>query len=324
MSIQIISPGALTTVQDYGRIGYGEIGLSPSGAVDTKAMEVANCLVGNEMGEAVLECTLFGPTIYFIKDNVIAVTGADMKPKVNDKEISMNTAVSVKAGESLALAFAEKGCRSYIAFAGGLEIKEYFGSKSTNIKCAIGGYNGRALKANDEILFVKPTSILLDMEKRIYKHTDTDVLPKIKIIRVVMGPQDDYFTSEGLQTFETGSYKLTNDSDRMACKLSGPIIASKQATDIISDGISLGSIQVSSSGQPMVMLSDRQTTGGYAKIGTVISTDIPRIAQCKPGDEIRFQRITLKKAHKLYKKHNRDMIKLQKKFKRRNRGNYEL
>ncbi len=313
MSIQIISPGALTTIQDYGRIGYGEIGFSPSGAVDTKAMETANCLVGNEMGEAVLECTLFGPTIHFTKDNVIAVTGADMKPKVSDKEISMNTAVSVKAGEDLVLAFAAKGCRSYIAFAGGLEIEECFGSKSTNMKCEIGGFHGRALKVNDEILFVKPTGILPDMEKRTYKLPDTDVSPKI--IRVVMGPQDDYFTSEGIHTFETGSYQLTNDSNRMACKLFGPIIASIQATDIISDGISLGSIQVSSNGQPMVMLSDRQTTGGYAKIGTVISTDIPRIAQCKPGDEIRFQKITLKEAHKLYKKHNKDMMKLQKKWK---------
>lgn len=312
MSIQIINPGALTTVQDYGRIGYGEIGFSPSGAVDTKAMEIANCLVGNEIGEGVLECTLFGPTIHFTQDNVIAVTGADMNPKVNDREIPMNTAVSVKAGEDLVLAFARKGCRSYIAFAGGLEIKECFGSKSTNIKCAIGGYHGRPLKATDEIAFVKPTSKLPDMEKRTYPYSDADASPKI--IRVVMGPQDDYFTEEGLHTFETGRYQLTNDSNRMACKLSGPIIASKQATDIISDGISLGSIQVSSNGQPIIMLADRQTTGGYAKIGTVISTDIPRIAQCKPGDEIRFQRITLKKAHKLYKNNRRDIIKLQNKL----------
>lgn len=313
MSIQIISPGALTTVQDYGRIGYGEIGFSPSGAVDSKAMEIANCLVGNEMGEAVLECTLFGPTIHFTKDTVIAITGADMKPKVKDMEISMNTAVALKAGEDLVLAFAAKGCRSYIAFAGGLGIKECLGSKSTDIKCAIGGFNGRALKANDEIQFVKSISILPNMEKRTYTHSDSEDSPKL--IRVVMGPQDDYFTSEGIHTFETGSYCITNDSNRMACKLSGPMIAGKQSMDIISDGISLGSIQVSSNGQPIIMLSDRQTTGGYAKIGTVISTDIPRIAQCKPGDKIRFQRITLKRAHKLYKKHRKEMIKLQRLFK---------
>ncbi len=312
MSIQIINPGALTTVQDYGRIGYGDIGFSPSGAVDTMAMEIANYLVGNEKGEGVLECTLFGPTIHFTKDNVIAVTGADMKPRVNDREIPMNTAVSVKAGEDLALTFAIKGCRSYIAFANGLEIKEYFGSKSTNIKIAIGGFHGRPLRPMDEIAFVRPISILPDMEKRTYQYSDTVASPKI--LRVVMGPQDDYFTSDGIHTFETESYQLTNDSNRMACKLSGPIIASKQATDIISDGIALGSIQVSSNGQPIIMLSDRQTTGGYAKIGTVISTDIPRIAQCKPGDEIRFQRITLKEAHKLYKKLRRDMSKLQKKL----------
>lgn len=312
MSIQIITPGALTTVQDYGRTGYGEIGFSPSGSVDASAMEIANILVGNKMGEGVLECTLFGSTLYFTCDNVVAVTGADMSPKINETVIPMNTAVTVKAGETLTLGFAAKGCRSYIAFAGGLQIEECFGSKSTNMKCAIGGLHGRALKANDEIQFVKPVAVLPVMEKRSYPKADIE--GSIKTIRVVMGPQDDYFTEEGIKTFETETYKLTNDSNRMACKLSGPVIQSKQATDIISDGISLGSIQVSSNGQPMVMLSDRQTTGGYAKIATVISTDIPILAQCKPGDAIKFESITLKQAQKLYKKHYKAMIKFQNKM----------
>lgn len=312
MSIQIVAPGALTTVQDYGRIGYGEIGFSPSGAVDAGAMETANILVGNDLGEGVLECTLFGPAIYFTWDNVIAVTGAGMNPKINESDVPMNTAIAVKAGQTLTLGFATKGCRTYIAFAGGLKIDESFGSKSTNMKCAIGGFKGRALKANDEIQFVKPVTTLPAMEKRVYVQKDAKASPKT--IRVVSGPQDDYFTTEGISTFETGSYKLTNDSNRMACKLSGPVIQSKQATDIISDGISLGSIQVSSNGQPMIMLSDRQTTGGYAKIATVISTDIPILAQCKPGDEIKFKVITLKEAQKLYKKHVKAMQKLQNKI----------
>lgn len=308
MSIQIISPGALTTVQDYGRTGYGEIGFSPSGSVDSHAMEAANILVGNIMGEAVLECTLFGPTLQFTKDNVIAVTGADMSPKVNDSAIPMYTAAAVKAGDTLTLTFAAKGCRSYIAFSGGLKIEEYLGSKSTNLKCKVGGYCGRPLKSNDEIEFIRPVSLLPCMEKRILTMPDMDAA--VKTVRVVMGPQEDYFIPEGICTFERETYKLTNDSNRMACKLSGPVIASKQATDIISDGIALGSIQVSSNGQPMVMLSDRQTTGGYAKIATVISVDIPVLAQCKPGDEISFKSVTLKEAQKLYKKHDKLMNKL--------------
>ena len=314
MSIQLISPGALTTVQDYGRLGYGEIGFSPSGAVDTRAMEVANILVGNEMGEGVLECTLLGPSILFNTDNVIAITGANMNPRIGEREIPLNTAVSVRAGENLTLSFAINGCRSYIAFAGGLQIDECLGSKSTNIKCAIGGFHGRAIKANDTILFVKPAKTLPDMEKRVYKPQDSDIKPKM--IRVVMGPQDDYFTQEGIITFTTAIYKLTNDSNRMACKLSGPVISSKQATDIISDGISLGSIQISSNGQPIIMLSDRQTTGGYAKIATVISSDISIIAQCKPGDEVSFKSIALPNAQKLYKKHYKDMMRLQQKMRR--------
>ncbi len=309
MSIQIISPGALTTVQDYGRVGYGEIGFSPSGAVDNESMELANILVGNEMGEAVLECTIIGPTIHFTRDNVIAITGAFMSPKVNDREIPMNKAVTVKAGEDLSLGVAATGCRSYIAFAGGLQIKECYGSKSTNMKCVIGGYCGRALKANDEIEFANPVAQMEGVEKHFHKQLEAIASPRS--IRVIMGPQDDYFTQEGIKTFLSSPYKLTNDSNRMACKLSGTVIASKKTTDIISDGISLGSIQVSSNGQPMIMLSDRQTTGGYAKIATVISTDIPGIAQCKPGDSVRFKSITLETAHILYKQRVEAMKKIQ-------------
>lgn len=312
MSIQIISPGALTTVQDYGRAGLCEIGIPPSGAVDARSMELANILVGNEMGEAVLECTLIGPTIHFTRDNVIAITGAFMSPKINDRDIPMNRAVTVKAGEDLSLGVAAIGCRTYIAFAGGLWIEECFSSKSTNIKCVIGGFYGRALKAKDEIEFADPTAMLDRMEKRVLKQMEAYASPRT--IRVIMGPQEDYFTGEGVETFLSSPYQLTNDSNRMACKLSGPIITSKKTTDIISDGIALGSIQVSSNGQPMVMLSDRQTTGGYAKIATVISTDIPYIAQCKPGDVLLFQSISLETAHKLYKQHMESMKKLQRKM----------
>ncbi len=309
MSIQIIAPGALTTVQDYGRAGLGEIGLSPSGAVDTRSMELANILVGNAMGEAVLECTITGPTLHFTRDNVIAITGAFMAPKLKDRDIPMNRAVTVKAGEVLSLGLAVTGCRSYIAFAGGLHIKECFGSKSTNLKCGIGGFNGRALKAKDEIAFLNPSAGLDQMEKRVYKQMEAIVSPRI--IHVILGPQEDYFTEEGIKIFLSSPYRLTADSDRMACKLSGPDIAGIRTTDIISDGIALGSIQISSNGQPMVMLSDRQTTGGYAKIATVISTDIPYIAQCRPGDTLLFQRITLEKAHKLYHQRVNAMRKLQ-------------
>lgn len=313
--IQIITPGALTTIQDYGRIGYLEIGFSPSGAVDVQAMELANILVGNEPGEAVFECTLFGPTMTFHRDNVIAVTGANMNPKLGDVEIPMNRAVLVQAGETLSLGFAAMGCRTYIAFAGGLRIEDCYQSKSTNLKCSIGGYQGRALKAFDEIDFSAPCASLQGMEKRVYKVIETQE-GKVRPIRVVLGPQEDYFTPAGISTFETQVYKISNDSNRMACKLVGAVIESKQATDIISDGISLGSVQVSSNGQPIIMLSDRQTTGGYAKIATVISTDIQILAQCKPGDEISFQIVTLKEAQKIYKKRIKLRNKLQKKMNR--------
>ncbi len=313
MGIQIIAPGTMTTIQDYGRTGYGEIGIAPSGALDTHAMEIANLLVGNQMGEAVLECTLFGPTIRFTRDNVIAITGAYMKPLLDGRELPMNAAVAVRAGEELVLGLAEYGCRAYIAFAGGLKIADSLGSKSTNMQCALGGFDGRALKSMDEIEFDKPVAAMPDMEYRVYPRRYGMAIPQR--IRVVPGPQEDYFTEEGIHTFTTEAYQLTNDSNRMACKLSGPVISGRQAMDIISDGISLGSIQVSTNGQPIIMLTDRQTTGGYAKIGTVISTDIPLLAQCKPGDIINFQPVTLTAAQMLYKKHVREMKKLQKQMK---------
>ncbi len=313
MGIQIITPGIMTTIQDNGRIGYGEIGIAPSGALDTDAMEIANLLVGNQMGEAVLECTLLGPTLRFTQDNVIAITGAYMKPRLDNRELPMNAAVAVRAGEELSLGLAEYGCRAYIAFTGGLKIPESLGSKSTNMQCSLGGLDGRALKAMDEIAFEKPVAALPDMEYRVSRVRYGMASPQQ--IRVVLGPQEDYFSEEGIHTFITGTYRLTSDSNRMACKLSGPAIAGKQAADIISDGIVLGSIQVSSNGQPIIMLADRQTTGGYAKIGTVISTDIPLLAQCKPEDVISFKPVTLAAAQKLYKKQVNTLKKLRKQMK---------
>lgn len=305
MSMEIKNPGALTTVQDLGRFGYMNKGFSVSGAVDVFSMKLANALVGNPLGEAVLEATMMGPEILFRAPGVVAVTGADMAPKLNRTECPMNRAVTVHTGDTLTLGFAKSGCRAYIAVAGGMEIETVLGSKSTNLKCGLGGFHGRALRTGDCIRFAQKAETLSHMEKRYYdpgRETFRAALPTdgVPILRAVKGPQEEYFTEKGLQTLTKTVYTVTNDSNRMACKLSGEPIEFVSSGDIISDGIVTGSIQVSSNGMPIVMLADHQTTGGYAKIGTVISADIPVLGQRKPGEKVRFAFVTVEEAQRLY------------------------
>lgn len=305
MKIEIINPGALTTVQDLGRFGYMNRGFSISGAVDTWAMQTANALVGNEPGEAVLEATIMGPAIRFEGNTVFAITGADMNPKLNKEACPMNRAVSAHAGDELVLGFAAKGCRAYLAFAGGMDIPPVLGSRSTNLKCALGGFQGRALQKGDKITLLKEKEFLFAMEKRCYipkgeAFENPADAPAIPVLRVVKGPQEEYFTEKGIRTLADAVYTVTNDSNRMACKLSGEPIEFVNNGDIISDGITTGSIQVSSNGMPIVMLADHQTTGGYAKIGTVISVDIPVLGQRKPGEKVRFSYVSVEEAQRLY------------------------
>jgi biotin-dependent carboxylase-like uncharacterized protein len=306
-----------------GRVGYQESGFSTAGALDKRALEIGNILVDNPTQEAGIEMTLMGATMEFQVDNVIAITGANFLPMVNQVPISMYTAIAIKRGDILAFGFAKSGCRSYLTFAGGLNVPNVLGSKSTNLKCSVGGFYGRALQAGDEILFSAPISILHGMTSRNFdcqKKREVALLAnqdnkqEEHILRVILGPQENYFTDNGIQTFFNETYVVSNESDRMGCKLEGPQIEYNTTVDIISDGIPLGGIQISSNGKPIIMLADRQTTGGYAKIATIISIDIPLIAQRKSGDKIRFELITIKKAHRLYKKERKEIEKLKKRI----------
>ena len=300
MGIQVIKGGLMTTVQDAGRRGYQRFGMGVSGAVDVHAYVYANILVGNERNEAVLEATMVGPSLRFNSDAVIAVTGADLSPSLDGKPCPMYEAVSVKAGSVLSFGMMKSGCRAYIAFAGGLEIPLVMGSRSTYIKAGLGGYEGRRLKDGDEIAFRKPGTQPVNLEKRkipaeLRKEepqvsADDPITPGAKeyTVRVLMGPQDDRFTEAGLETFLNQPYKVTDQFDRMGCRLSGSKIEHVTDGNIITDGIAFGAVQVPDGGEPIIMLSDRQTTGGYAKIANVINVDMPLIAQAKTGDTIRF------------------------------------
>ena len=300
MSVKVIIPGALTTVQDTGRYGYQSSGIQTSGVMDHKAYEEANALVGNTGGEAVLEATLFGGMMEVTADTVAAVTGADMEPKVNNVPCGMNRPVLLRAGDTLSLDMAKSGCRSYIAFAGGVDVPVVLGSRSTNMKCRMGGYEGRPLQTGDAF----ETGLWGEEAAERYEEVRDRSFPAEAYtspieVRVIEGPQAEYFTEKGKETFYSARYTISDQSDRMGYRLEGEAIESVDGTDIISDGIAFGAVQVPASGRPIVLLADRQTTGGYAKIATVCSFDIPRLVQGKPGDTVCFRRISLEEAQRI-------------------------
>ena len=298
MGIQIINGGFLTTIQDMGRYGYQETGMSVSGVMDTRAASLANILVGNDTNEAVIEITMMGPTMKFTEDEIIAVTGGDLGAKIDGKPVERYRAVLVKAGQTLSFMGMYGGSRAYIAFAGGLDIPVVMGSRSTNLKSKVGGYEGRKLGTGDEIAFRAPASWLPHMAERVYGLPSYGA--KEWTLRVVMGPQDDCFTDKGINTFLNSTYTISNEYDRMGCRMEGDVIEHKNGGDIITDGISFGAVQVPSHGTPIVMMADHQTTGGYTKIACVVSVDLPELAQCMPGHTVRFKKIGIEEAQELY------------------------
>ena len=297
MAIIITNPGLLTTVQDQGRFGYGQFGVTPSGPMDTESFQIANLLVGNSPEESALEATVLGPAFQVTEDTVIAITGADMAPTLDGRPIPMNRAICVSAGSEVKLRSAKNGSRTYIAFYSGFDIAPVMGSRATSLQCHIGGLEGRKLEKGDVIPLRKVCDALQNLSRRSVVHHIRR--KKENVIRVVLGPQDDAFTEGGLAAFLETPYTVSKEFDRMGCRLEGKPIRHKTDGNIISDGIVNGAIQVPTTGQPIIMLAERQATGGYTKIATVISADLPVIGQCCPGDVIRFQAVSIEEAHRL-------------------------
>ena len=299
MGIVFNKGGFFTTVQDYGRMGYQNLGFHVCGVMDRHSYWVANLLVDNTDLEAVLEFTINGPTLYFTSDTVICITGGDFDPKINGESIPMYTAVEAHKGDELEMGFCRSGTWGYIAFAGGLDVPVVMGSRSTDIKCRLGGYDGRPIRDGDEIEFLSNVKSLHLMSERHLERPEYDA--DVVELRVTMGPQDDHFTREGLHTFLLGEYTVTSQCDRMGYRLEGPVIEHNElGADIISDGIAKGAIQVPSSGQPIIMMSDRQTLGGYTKIANVISVDISKVAQCRYPQKVKFMRVSIEEAQRIY------------------------
>lgn len=299
-NMTVRSPGPLSTVQDAGRFGYMRTGFSPNGAMDSYSMGIANLLVGNLPGEGVIEMTMMGMTVTFDGDAVVAVTGADMQPILNDEEepLPMYAAFAVHKGDVLKMGAAQSGMRAYLAVAGGFRLPFVMGSLSTNLKCGLGGFQGRKLMAGDVLPLRQSMSLPLVGARKIQPENQYS---KAVTVRVVLGPQDDYFTDKGIETFLGTAYTVSGQSDRMGVRLEGAKIENKNGVDIISDGIATGAVQIPASGTPIIMMADRQTTGGYAKIATVISADLKKLAQAVPGTTVRFAAVSGKEAVRLKK-----------------------
>ncbi len=312
MGIRILKAGMMTTVQDLGRTGYQSQGFSVAGVMDVRSFKIANLLLDNPENEAVLEFALIGPTLEFTAGTLIAITGGDFQPTINGEPAPMYTAIDIHKGDVLKFGSARTGSRGYIAFSSYLKISVVMGSRCTNMKSSIGGFKGRKLQDGDYIGFrIKRRYLPFFLSRTL----ELDEFNQNEVtLRVVLGPQDEKFSRQGIETFLSSEYTVTSDFDRMGCRLEGPFIARKETTDMISDGIAFGSIQVPSHGKPIILLADRQTTGGYPKIATAASVDIPWLVQRKTDHKVRFKAISVEEAQRLYLEESEELNRMRKKI----------
>ncbi|MFB1081830.1 biotin-dependent carboxyltransferase family protein [Jeotgalibacillus sp. JSM ZJ347] len=316
--MKVVEPGLLSSIQDNGRRGHQESGMIISGVMDTFSMRIANTLVGNVEGEAVLEITLTGPTIEFQDDQLIAICGADFSATIDGIPAPLWRPVAVKKGSTLHMKFSKVGCRGVIAVGGGFNVPEVLGSKSTYLRAQIGGYEGRSLEKED-ILQIGNRS---DRSQNIYEKVSknpvnwsvsgayTNDVYNRSVMRVIPGKQYDDFTEESRACFFEQDYKISKQSDRMGFRLDGENLECGLSGDMLSEGVAFGTVQVPADGQPIILLADRQTLGGYPKIGQIASVDLPSLIQKKPGEAISFEEISVQEAQNLFRKREKEWHEL--------------
>ncbi|OOM75576.1 biotin-dependent carboxyltransferase family protein [Clostridium sp. BL-8] len=326
MSISVLSPGLLSTIQDLGRSGYQKYGVIVSGAMDTYSARFANISVGNEENEGVLEITLVGPLLKLEKETLFSITGGEFQVTINGKRIQRGRPIYLKEDSILKFSSCKTGCRGYLAIAGGFDVQKVMESKSTYLRAGFGGYEGRALKKGDIINIghksSKSCKIINNLKK--IKNEDEFIASNwyIKdfmksnhedtVIRVFEDRQFLNVSEESINKFFSSKFNVDTKSDRMGYRLSGPKVELKEKLEMISEEVSVGTIQIPPDGNPIILLADRQTAGGYPKIAHVAAVDIGKIVQLKPNDKISFQKITLKEAEKLYLKRERYISELKK------------
>ena len=298
-AFRVLKPGPFTTVQDCGRKGYMAWGVPESGAADGFSLRAANLLAGNPETSAALEITLGGFRAEFISAAVIALYGGLCPAELDGIPLRAGEALRAEAGAILDVGTIARGTRVYLAARGGIDVPKVLGSRATYLKASLGGYKGRALKSGDELMCgLSEESIPLLRAK---DGTGAPSLDRLEdgtcLLRVIQGTMPERFEEGGLQRLTDGEYAVSPECDRMGIRLSGPAIHHTRGADILSGGIEPGAVQVPGSGYPIILMADRQTTGGYTKICSVISADRPKLGQLRPSDRVRFNVVDVVKAH---------------------------
>ena len=322
MSVRVAKPGALSTLQDLGRFGYQRFGVVVGGAMDAWSHRTANLLVGNRESEATLEITLIGPSLAFAETTLIALCGADLSPRVGERPLPLRRPVLLRAGSQLDFGRRQSGCRAYLAVRGGYHVAPVMDSKSTYLRAGFGGFEGRALRKDDEIPIGADDAedYYPELGQMLREGGDAFCAPSwafgpslaiaaetSQTIRVVAGQQWEALTDGGQAQFVSAAFRITPNSDRMGYRLEGPKLDLRKPIEMISEGVTFGTIQLPPDGNPIVLMADRQTTGGYPKVANVASVDLPLLAQMMPDQRVRFELISLDEAQRLYLAREQDM-----------------
>lgn len=287
MSLRIIRPGLLTTVQDLGRWGFQTLGVPVAGPMDRASHRLANLLVQNPPDAATLEVTLVGPDLEFEAETIFALTGAEFEVRLDGGAVPMNTVWWAPRGGCLTIGSRRLGARAYLAVAGGIAVPPVLGSRATHLTSRTGGVEGRALAAGDRLPVGPPRAGRASVGKRLG--------PAVSLpdggarVRAIRGPQDDLFLESAIETLQTGRFVITAQSNRMGYRLEGPVLVHRGSAETISDATPIGTLQVPASGQPILLMADGQTAGGYPKLATVITADLSVAGQLAPGEWIEFE-----------------------------------
>ncbi|GAB7535141.1 5-oxoprolinase subunit C family protein [Burkholderia sp. 3C] len=299
MTIEVIRPGALSSFQDLGRTGYQHLGVPANGAMDEHAHRLANALVGNAPGDATLEITLTGPTLRFHRAAVIAVCGADLDAWLDDQPLPRDRATVAPVGSTLGFERRRSGVRAYLAVRGGFALATPMGSASTALRAGYGGLRGRALRRGDTLAMRERYPSFRERDGFGPVFADGVLREAGEPLRIVAGREWARFTGDAHATLLGSAYRVSAQSDRMGYRLEGAPLALAAPFEAASEALAFGTVQVPPDGQPIVLMADRQTTGGYPKIAQVCAVDLPRLAQASPGEALRFERIELADAQRL-------------------------
>ncbi|WP_145946302.1 biotin-dependent carboxyltransferase family protein [Paenibacillus sp. Y412MC10] len=310
MSITVIKPGLMATIQDLGRSGYGKYGIIVSGPMDRFAHRTANWLVGNDEGDALIEVTWSGMSVRMEREMWVALTGGDFSPQMDGVPVPMWRPVFVRKGSTLTFTGPRAGCRTYLAVAGGIDVPEILGSRSTYIRAGIGGMKGRALKAGDIIPIGTGNGRLrhpsskgtqpFDAVRWAVPASERPAYSEHPYVRIVRGPQFGDFDDVSRRALLDHDFRVTPQSDRMGYRLEGPRLQLHRPQEYTSEGVTMGTVQVPSDGHPIILMADRQTLGGYPKIAQVAGVDLPVVAQTPPGSTLRFREISQTEAEQLW------------------------